>query len=61
VLNVRIVFRVIGNEMMYVVVVFPPAQAESSYPVCHKCTNDAIRDGMTGDTSMASIVRDDWE
>jgi hypothetical protein len=60
VLDIRIVFGMIRYEMMDVVIILPPAQAEAADPVCDEGTENTIRDVVARDSGVTGVMRNDW-
>lgn len=58
-MDIRVVLGMVGYEMVDVVVILPPAQAEAADPVGNECTENAIRDGAACDSRVSGVVSDD--
>ncbi|KAH3666909.1 hypothetical protein OGAPHI_003359 [Ogataea philodendri] len=60
-LDVWVVDRVVCDEMVHVVVSFPPAKRQSTHPVGDEDSNEVVDVVVMGDGEMACIVRDERE
>lgn len=56
VLDIRVVLRHVGNEMVHVVAGFPPADAEAAAKVCDESTNESIGNKVSCDSAVTSIM-----
>lgn len=59
VLDIWVVLWVIRHEVVDVVVVLPPTEAQSAYPVCNKSSQNTIRDVVARNPGMPGVVCDD--
>lgn len=50
----------IRYEMMDVVIILPPAQAEAADPVRDEGTENTIRDVVARDSGVTGVMRNDW-
>jgi len=57
VLDVRVVFGMVGDEVVDVVAAFPPANGEAAAEVGDEDADEGVGDKVMGDASVAGVVR----
>jgi len=57
VLDVRVVFGMVGDEVVDVVAAFPPANGEAAAEVGDEDADEGVGDKVVGDASVAGVVR----
>lgn len=56
VLDIRVVLRHVGNEMVYVVAGFPPADTEAAAKVCDESTDERIGNEVSCDSAVTGVM-----
>jgi hypothetical protein len=60
-LNIWIVLRRIRNNVMDIVVIFPPANGQAADKVCNGNSNQCIDEKVVGDTHVACIMYGEYK
>ncbi len=61
VLDVRVVFGMVGDEVVDVVAAFPPANGEAAAEVGDEDADEGVGDKVVGDASVAGVVRSEHD